>query len=274
MSKNLSANLDKLVGRLVPFGLAPDEALVYLYLVGKSEQSPLSISRATTISRTKVYVILDSLMTKSLVGEQGGKYARRYFALPYTQLEQLIRQKRQEVEMLESSTQSLFDELSTIELPRFLPSQVKYFRGIDGLKQVTWNSTRAQGTLRVFEAANDMSAFLDFDFSERVRIEFVKRGLGSSLQVTNFATIRPWTNIDEFIKVWQPRYISPKELRISTEIVMYNDIVAMYQLHKEEVFCVEIQNNALSEMKKNLFDFVWARSRVMKKKGERGEAVL
>jgi len=274
MSKKMSVHTDRLIQGLETFGLTADESSVYLYLLRNTERSPLEINREIGISRTKVYLILDNLVEKGLVGEQGREYAKRFYALPYTQLEQLVSQKRREVEILESTAENLYETLSSIEVPASRPSQVKYFRGIDGLKQVTWNSTRAQDTLRVFEAAHDMAAFLDFDFSERVRIEFVKRGLKRSLQVTNFMKIQPWTNIDDFVKLWQPRYIGPKELKMSTEIVVYNDVVAMYQLHQDDIFCVEIQNRALAEMKKELFDFVWSRAKVMKKKGERGEAVV
>jgi len=274
MSNKVSDMSDRLTKLLETLGLLRDEASVYLFLLGKKEQSPLGISRQLGISRTKVYFILDKLQKKFLISDQGEKYAKRYSALPYTQLEQLVQQKKREVEMLDDVSQELYAELSALDVPQGSPSRVRYYQGIEGLKQVTWNSTQAVGILRVFEAVNDMAAFLDFDFSERVRIEFVKKGLKSSQQLTNYAKINPWTNIEEFVHRWECRFVNPKEFRIETEILIYNDVVALYQLRNDDIFCVEIENSTNAEMQKGLFDYVWKRAGQMQKRGERGEVRL
>jgi len=271
----MSAKVDKIISLIKPFGLDNSAASVFLYLLQQSEASALDISRASRISRTKVYTILDRLAELGLVTVSGRKTARRFKANSYKQLEALVNQKRTQVDMLESSLPILFNELSSLELAVSQKSQIMHYQGLEGLKTVTWNSTQAVGTLRVFELSQDMGAFLDFGFSERVRIEFVKRGLlKQSLQLTNFSKISPWTNIEEFVDLWECRYIDPKQLSFSTEILVYNDVVTMYQFQHEEIFCVEIHNRDLAEMQKSVFDFIWQRAANMQKYGIRGSAKL
>lgn len=271
----MSDKVDKIISLIKPFGLNKLEALVLLYLLQQFEVSALDISRANHISRTKVYTILDRLTELGLVNVSGKKTARRFKANSYKQLEVLVNQKRTQVEMLESSLPILFNELSSLELAVSQKSQIMHYQGLEGLKTVTWNSTQAVGALRVFELSQDMGAFLDFDFSERVRIEFVKRGLlKQSLQLTNFSKISPWTNIEEFVNLWECRYVDPKQLSFSTEIVVYNDVVTMYQFQHDEIFCVEIHNKDLAEMQKSVFDFIWQSGKVMTKLGPRGSAKL
>jgi predicted transcriptional regulator len=274
-NKEVSEYYNKLYTLLKPFGLKKDHTRIYIYLLGEGEVSVLSISRKLGISRSRVYLLLEKLSQLGLVSEVGRKTKRRFVANSYKQFEILTAQKKREVEMLEGSIPPLFQQLGSLEIGKHKKSKIMHYKGIEGLKTVTWNSTEAVGTLRVFELASDMSAFLDFDFSERVRIEYVQKGvLKSSKQLTNFRQIRPWTNISGLIDLWDCRYVDPKDLDMSMEIVVYNETVTMYQFQRKEIFCIEIFNADHAEMIKNLFDYVWSRSAKMKKLGQRGEAVI
>lgn len=269
----MSESFDKLYTLLKPFGLKKDHVRTYLYLLGVGEVSVLRISKDLGITRSRVYLLLEKLNDFGLVSETGKKTKRRYFANSYKQFEILARQKRNEAEMLESSIPSLFQLLGSVEMGKHKKSKIMHYKGMEGLKTVTWNSTNAVGTIRVFELAYDMSAFLDFDFAERVRIEFVRKGvLKESKQLTNYNVIQPWTNISEFIDIWECRYVDPKELHMRMEFVVYNDTVALYQFQRREIFCIEIYNADHAEMIRNLFDYVWDRSKEMKKIGQRGSA--
>lgn len=270
--KVMSGKSDKIFLSLKAFGLDKDEARIYVHLLSAKEESALDISRALNVSRTKVYAILDKLIGLGLVSTTGKQNAARFYSNSYKQLELLVNKKRNELEMLEGSLPKVFEELASVEISKAASSQIMHYQGIEGLKTVTWNSTKATGILRVFEMAQDLSAFLDFDFSERVRMEFARNKLKCSRQITNFKHISAWTNIEEFVDIWECRYIDPKELKLSLEIVIYNDTVAMYQFKKSELFCIEIYNKDLAEMEKNLFDYVWAKSRPMKVLDKRGSA--
>lgn len=268
----MSEPVNRLNSLLASFGLTNNEAKIYIHLIKSKELSALTISRDLNISRTKVYAILDRLASLGLVSISGKKNVRRFYANSYKQLEILVNQKRSELEMLESSLPTIFEQLASIELGKSADSKIMNYKGVDGLKTVTWNSTRAKGILRIFEVAKDMAAFLDFDFSERARMEFLRKGLKSSRQITNFKKISPWTNISKFVDIWEARYIDPKKLQMNTEILIYNDTVTMYQLEKKVPFCVEIYNKELAIMMKNVFDFVWGFALKMKKLDKRGSA--
>jgi hypothetical protein len=82
-----------------------------------------------------------------------------------------------------------------------------------------------------------------------------------------------WTKIKAAaVTFWTPRYMDPKELAITSEIVIYNDVTAQYHYLHDDIFCVEIVNPDFASMQKQMFDFVWGHARSMKKIGEFGEA--
>jgi predicted transcriptional regulator len=266
----MSTLSDKYTSLLKPFGLNTSEVKVYTYLLGKKASSVLSISKGTNITRTKIYYILDKLIDKGLIRKTGKKNASRYSANSYEQLSQIINRKKVEIEMLESSLPTVFEELSSLQLKNSSKSDIRHYKGIEGLKTVTWNSTKARGTLRLFELATDLGTFLDFDFAERVRLEFVNQGLDSSKQLTNISKFGPWTNIEEFVEIWKCKYISTNALHFEVETLVYNDVVAMYQFRDEEMFCIEIYNRDLAQNHKNLFDYLWKNAKKMQKLDKRG----
>ncbi len=264
---------DNLIAELSSFGLSSSESLIYLFLLNQGEQTALSLSRSLKISRATIYNLCQSLHEKNLIISTGKAYSTRFKANSYRQLEALIKQKKSEIQTLEDSLPKFFNELADISLNKFHDSQIIRYEGLDGLKQVTWNSTRAIGSLRVFEVAN-MSAFLDFDFSERVRLEFIRQKLKSSRQLTNLKEIPAWTNISEFVDIWECRYLDPAEIKTQMEILLYNDVVAMYQYQRQNIFCLEIHDQDLSDTLKQFYDYIWNRSQRMSLLNPRGAVEL
>lgn len=272
MKYKLSDELNKLSIELQSFGLTSDESIVYLELTANGPQSALSLSRITHLSRTKVYEICDKLVTKGLTTKLGQRYSTEYKANPPQQLDTILNQKKLELSLMESNLGEIYGSLTALSKPNQAAKNIVRYEGLDGLKQVTWNTTKATGILRVFELAT-MDTFLDFDFCERVRIEYGRRGLKESRQLTNQSMIHPWTNVEEFVNIWQCRYIDPKDIELQMEIVVYNDVVAMYQYKEKSIFCVEIYNKDLAETQKHFYDFIWNQAKTMKVLNAQGEAV-
>src|SRR3989338_5114716 len=146
------------------------------------------------------------------------------------------------------------------EFPEFAPessrSKVVNYSGSEGLKQITLNTLKAKDGLRMFEIEN-MSAFLNYGFAEEVRNGFVTNKIQVK-ELTNKSTQEPWTKVQAFVdKFWQCRYIDPQILKMDTELAIYNDCTAIYNYKNDQIFCVEIYNQNLANMHKQIFDFMW-----------------
>ena len=121
---------------------------------------------------------------------------------------------------------------------------------------------------------SDMSKYLDRTFSEEVRSEIVKRKIHIK-QITNLTDIPAHTDVSELVtNYWEVRYVDPKSLALSYEVLVYDDVVAMYNVRGNDVFCVEIQDKDLAKMQKQLFMFVWNSSQRMRILDKKGTAVL
>ena len=148
-----------------------------------------------------------------------------------------------------------------------------YYRGVEGLKQVSYNALKAEKILRVYEVEH-ISDFLPQEFSEYFRREAVKRGIMTH-DLTNKKSFPEFTNVTEMIRNYsQFRYIDPQKLTISFEVLIYNDVYATYSYKEEEIFCVEIYSQELARMQKQIFDFIWPEATPLKFTSDRGAASI
>ncbi len=268
----MSEQTDKLIIQLQAFGLTEEEAKIFLLLFEKGEKSALQLSRELHIARTKVYRLLDKLYEKGLINRKHDDLGFKFGANSYKQLERLVSEKEAELTKIKQEMPSIFSELSTIEKKASGDSKVLYYTGIEGLKQVTWNSIQAKGELCTMELIN-MSGFLDLAFAEKVREEMVLKKTNIR-QLSNLAHMGPYTKVKGVVDYWQCRYLDPKLLKIEFEVLIYNNVYAMYTYQKDEIFCVEVINADLALMQKQLFNYIWKTAKPMKILNPEGEALL
>ncbi|HUW21483.1 MAG TPA: helix-turn-helix domain-containing protein [Candidatus Bathyarchaeia archaeon] len=269
----MSDKSDNLISLIMPLGINQDEARVYLYLLEKGTKTALQLSRDLHIARTRVYRILDKLIEKGLVSQKLEDTGKRFLANSYHQLNLLLKQREHEVQALRESIPVIFKELEKLAASGKEPSHVLYYSGVKGLKQVTWNSLKAKDELLIYEIA-DMAAFLNYGFCEKVREEYVRRKIYIR-ELTNLSHLPAWTKIKDLVKnYWQVRYIDSRELPIKFEVLVYNDVYAMYNYQEDDIFCIEVYNRDLADMQKRLFNFAWKRALKIKILNNEGEAQL
>lgn len=260
----MSLKTDNIHNLLIPYGMSADESRLYIFLLQNPRSSALAISKQLHLGRTKIYRLLDKLKTINLVEFILESKGLRFSATHPNILEQLVNAKEQEVAALQKSLPSLLSQLNQLtNLNMNTQSKVVVYEGVEGLKQVSWNSLQANKTLRVFEKEH-ISDFLPLDFAEKFREEQVKRQI-STLDLSNKSSFAGFTQVKELVKNYSHfRYIDPLKLKIDFEVLLYNDVYATYTYHESEIFCVEIHNSQLAMMQKQLFDFVWHEAKPMK----------
>lgn len=270
----MSEQTDTIAKQLTTFGLTEEEAKIYLFLAQNGTLSALKISREVHLARTRVYRILDKLTAKQLVSIKLDDAGQKFEANSYKELELLVKEKEAEVEKLRGELPLISEQLAKIWSTGQAKSKVLYYTGVDGLAQITWNSTKSKDGIRIYEIEQDMNAFLEPDFSEKVRQELADNNV-FTYQLSNKKRIDPYTKVKKLVKeLWEVRHIDPRELAMRFECLIYNDVFCLYNFQGSDQFCVEIYNEKLATMQKQVFDFVWQKAKKMKIVNDSGEATL
>jgi len=269
----MSEETDKITTSLKHYGLDSDESIIYLTLLENSELSALEISRLVKIARTRVYRILDKLIEKRLVILKQASSGFRFVADDPGRIEELVTQKEVEVQELKNGVVELIDDMNKIVGRAKSNSKVLYYQGQRGLSQVNWNLIKAKGGILSYEVAT-ADAYMPKLEAEKMREAIVKNEI-MIRSITNKTRIEPFTKVTELVeKCWEVRSVEEKILKVTGDVFIYNDVYAWCQyLGEGEVFCVEIYNEKMAQMQRQLFESLWRISTKMNFVGNEGMAI-
>lgn len=252
----MSEKVDTIISLLTQFGVSELESKIYLEILSGRGDTALLISRNLKLARTKVYRLLDNLLVKKMIVTRVGERGMRFVATPPDQLDFLLADRERELALLHQTFPKLQAELAGLNTttPK---SQVLYYHGLDGLKQVTYNSLKAKEELLTYELST-MNAFLDQAEAEKLRTRFVDNKI-KIRTLTNAVKVDPYTDVTDLVtKYWDIRHLDPRNKPFQFEILIYNDVYCMYRYTGDEIFCVEIHSQELADMQRQLFEYLWS----------------
>lgn len=265
----------KLLGQLMRYGLGENEARLYVFLLkmGK-DMSVLELARGLKWGRTPVYSAVERLLAKGLVGQVMADNGQRYEALSPDNLEKYWEREMDKTRSKAEKLPEVVNLLEGLAMSTGYRSKVDYFTGKRGLEQITYNSLRADGDMYIYEVGTDMGKFVDFGTAERFREKMVDKRIVTH-QLTNHENFENWTEVEGMAEeFWDIRYVAPEVLEIKFEMLIYNDVVAMYSVEGGELMGVEIRNLNLAKMQKQIFEVVARQGKPLVKKGKWGAAKL
>ncbi|MDP2860386.1 MAG: hypothetical protein Q8N98_01575 [bacterium] len=136
-------------------------------------------------------------------------------------------------------------------------SKIFRYDGREGLLRATLNSLEAKEEILIYETSYaSLNDFLEKGRAEEIRKEFLRKGI-KIRELTNQPYHEIYTDVALYHeKVMDIRYINPDKLKIDTELLIYNDVLAFYTL-KSPIFAVEIYDKDLAYMQKQIFEFMW-----------------
>lgn len=246
--------LKKLVGYFKHLDIEHELANIYLFLLQNGPQTVLAISRGLKTGRTKLYPALEELADKQLVTIHERHYGTSYEAQPPETVEFLVSEMERESAALRSDLPAALNLMKQLQVQSPATSRIAEYRGVDGLKQMNYNLTKATGEYRVFELAG-LDKHLGKHFAEKMRESYNEKNL-TTYDLTNNPSRTSEPGIDR--PESQVRYIDPNIFTIEFETFIYNNVVALLSYDKDDIFGIEIYNDKLARQQKQIFDLLWS----------------
>lgn len=262
----MDENQKKITGFLEKLGLIPEEARIYLALLEHGLLTTLQISKIISTPRTTVYRLLENLKKQGLVEELVDEHRTRAKAVNLEKIESIIKKKEDDVRRLKN----IYPEISSLLSGKTAMAQpatkVLFYRGQEGMKQILWNTLKTKGVFYGYSYCTPVET-TGVEFALEWAIEFNRRGLfGRDLysdQYIESAKKNPYPSPITW-EAWESRYIPPDILTIDHQIDIYNDVVAYYSWHGNEIFGVEIYNEKVARLQKQIFDVLWKTGKTRK----------
>lgn len=248
---------NKLVSYFKQLGLDTEQAYIYLFLLSNGPQTVLAISRGLKTGRTKLYPLLEALAHKQLITIHERHYGTSYEAQPPEVLEFLVSEHERKADAMRTTLPSAVHALQAIQQVSPTTSRIVEYKGIDGLKQMNWNLTKADKEYRVFELAG-LDKHLGAHFAGKMRTRDQAKGI-KTCDLTNNPERHKEPGIET--KNNLARYIDPKIFTIQFETYIYNNCVALLNYERDDIFGVEIYNPKLAAQQKQIFDLLWSQAK-------------
>lgn len=239
-------------------GLTDKQTEIYLLLLKQGATSLLQLSRLSAINRTTIYRVVEDLKKINLIEEILDDRGVKVKAVKPENLQLLLAQKETELTNLKTNLPGLINDLSAIKDQPSQSTQVIYFRGLNGLKQLLWNILKAKGESVGYGYA-DWNQSIGREFAEKLRAERVKRKIYDR-EIQNDDQAGPmsdWTKIKDYNQIYQARYLPRKIIDIKHDTYIYNDVFAFYYFTGGEMFGIEIHNAEIAKTQKQIFEVLW-----------------
>lgn len=235
-------------------GLGSKHAMIYELLVKKGLGTPLQLSRETRLNRSSLYRYLDDLRRIGIVELVMGDKSSRYRANPGG-FDQHLASEESRLESLKNAIPALMRELE--EKNDHKESEVRYFQGREGLKQMLWNVVTS-GKSYVGLGYENWNTSVGKAYADKLRSKNIEIGV-ESREITNDQDSGfEFTDLGiKYQRVYTHRRIDSNILEIKHDTYIYGEVFAYYYHYRGEYFGVEIHNKEIARTERQMFEIVW-----------------
>jgi DNA-binding Lrp family transcriptional regulator/uncharacterized protein YuzE len=266
--------IENIFAKLREFDLDDNEINVYITLLQNGPLTFLQISRKSEIHRTTVYRAVERLEKKKLAKTLVNSKKQLVEAADPEIITEILNLEKKVVLRREKILPDLLTDLTTILKIESPKTQVKYYKGVAGIRQLLWSSTKRENQTLLGYGYKNWTPLLGYDFAEDLRKRHVDNRITHyELNNTKFAG-GAWTNILEFVnKYYHARYIDPKIVEVHHDLLIFEDRVVFDTDYDGDIFGIEIINSEIARTQSQLYWLAWEKGVDMKPFGEEGKVV-
>jgi len=234
------------------FGLSEKEIAVYLSLIELGPSSVRDISAKSKVNRGTSYDILKSLINLGIVTYYN-KEAKQYFiAEPPEKLLSAIDQKKENLDEVRGNIEQSLPLIKTLFEKQGGKPSVKLYEGTKGIRQILedvlqsaekeyylYSSSTAEDRKNIY---SDMPDFSKKRIAKKINVKIISLGQGGEL-----------AGLDE--RKQMP--VNTNEIKSTHEIIYAGKVAHISLDDKENPVGIVIQNQAIYETQKVLFEFNW-----------------
>lgn len=236
-------------------GLSEKEADIYLMLLRTTTASAIEISRKSTLKKSIVYIVLESLVKKGLVREVTVGKRVNYEAESPDILRVFVQDRRNRFEEEAKRMDAIVGELKTIEKDLGERPEVKFYEGRDAVKLAIdeyaamedFSSGKDYG-IYSYDLMNKIFSAADIAAIDKKRIDnnviFTAIYTGSTKVIEGNAN-------QKVMKIDQDRF------PILSDINIFNDEVRIHTLGKKP-YGILIKNKEFATTLKSLIEYIFS----------------
>jgi len=254
--------MKELKNLLTKIGLTQNESKCYLSLIEKGPLNIQELSRRTNIHRVNIYQVIDGLEVKGCVNYSvKNKYRKKVIPASPRHLVEIVNKKQRELKKVELKLKDTLPELLGSFKHAGESPAVRFFEGLEGVKQALDETLTASEDLRGFSNAKILNEYLPEGYLASYWQRKSEKGLRGRFLIPDNYKPQKYINyayLDRGYKNYPTlKTITADLFQIATELDIYDDKVCIVSLKQEEKIAIIIKSNVISETLKSIFETLW-----------------
>ncbi|MFA5992482.1 MAG: helix-turn-helix domain-containing protein [Candidatus Pacearchaeota archaeon] len=243
---------------LKAIGLTDGEIKVYLALLELGSSTTWNITKKSKISGSKVYEVLDRLISKGLVNSMIKNNVKYFESASPERILEYLEEKKQEIDIEKKDIIKIIPEL-ILKQKQAPKSEVKIYTGWEGLKTVEediLNSLKKGEewlSMGLTEQPESWEIYFNKKHEERARKGIVHKHLLNEKYKSLYQK-RKHLSYTEF------RFL-PKEMEMPTSIEIYANKVLIFILEPTNPLAILIESKPVFESFRKYFDVLWKQTK-------------
>ncbi len=244
---------------LVNLGLSPEEADIYLSLINSGPQSAGLLAKSTKVKRTYIYSVSAGLIKKGLISQTKKGKTTIFSAMSPDKLSSLVETKRQLIEQVENTLESIMPSLKEKFEAVDTRPVVTYYEGGEGIKKVYRDTLKEKREILALVETSEV----DPNVYGWVTKEYVKQRVKNDIKVRAIASSGSKTAIYTGLnkeELRETKVVSSEKFPFKNEINIYGNKIAIINHKKgERLMGVIIDNKSVAETFRSWFELTWTK---------------
>jgi len=234
---------------LIEAGFTEKEAKVYLALLELGEGNIAKITQKSGIKRATVYLEIETLKNKGYVSLVKRKGRNIYLAENPLRIEEHLREKTETIS-------KLMPELLSIANAMDHKPKVRYFEGVEGVKEAYKDTLQYKGTEILGWYSDDRIDYFDKSF---ILDYYMQKRIANKIPLRMFAvqsTFMNGMNEKDPKHLRQMKIIKSDQFFFSAEINLYSKDKIAIIAHRENIALI-IESKKIYDTLKSIFEIMW-----------------
>lgn len=255
--KILFMNNASLKKHLQAIDITDKQITIFLFLLKNGPKSSTQIAKKLDIPKTTVYRQLHNLITRGIITvekSERGDVFRANSAI----IKEEIQEKYNSIKSSYTKIAEIDKTLNSLVNLQTPSPTLKCYEGIDGIKQMVWNTLKTKGMLYFYSNANRRRLLGDKWF-KRYLEEFTSSNIYEKgfeiIKDTKYYPNNEFNIYPQFLKQTEIKFVD--EIKINGEITIYNDTYSMFNFENEKYWGFEIRDQNFTTVQKSIFEKLW-----------------
>lgn len=237
-------------------GLHDKQIRVLNVLLESGPMFASAIARAAKLNRSTTYVILKELQEKGLVSSAKEQSATRYQSIAPELLPGYIERKREELAESKKEVEEMLPQIKMLRAKRNVLPKVQFFEGKESVEQAYEDTLENNDEKFLRDITGVDAVFTNLD--QKFLKYYLEKRARLGVRCIDLVPETNWArkSKEDDVKYLRTTKFLPAKYNFDGEVSIYGNKVGLFSYAQENPVALIIEDETITQMMKQIFDYI------------------